>query len=67
LGPGGGNRLSMLHVLDEAYKIGMLNNGTVDDPAEAARNKLTVGDDRAIDQTWVMGRQVYQRSANSAR
>ncbi len=131
---GGGNRLSMLHVLDEAYKVGMVNNGTLDDPAEAGRNKLSayrgfwsitlggaeglyiddlvgnfvpgkeadfvvldcnggppalawrqsliaedgnpqtleqaadllfglmvVGDDRAIDQTWAMGRQVYQR------
>jgi guanine deaminase len=132
---GGGNRLSMLHVLDEAYKIGMLNNGTLEDPAEAARNKLSayrgfwsitlgcaeglyiddlvgnfapgkeadfvvldcnggppalawrqflivedgspstveqaadllfglmvVGDDRAVEQTWAMGRQVYLRS-----
>ncbi len=31
----------MLSVLDEAYKIGMINNGTVEDPAEAERNKLS--------------------------
>ena len=38
---GGGNRFSMLSVLDEAYKIAMMNNGTVEDPAEAERNKLS--------------------------
>src|SRR5258708_26827768 len=38
---GGGNRFSMLSVLDEAYKIGMMNNGTLDDAAEAERNKLS--------------------------
>ena len=38
---GGGNRFSMLGVLDDGYKIGMLNNGTVKDPAEAERNKLS--------------------------
>jgi guanine deaminase len=38
---GGGNRFSMLHVLDEAYKIGMLNNGTLGEGAEADRNKLS--------------------------
>lgn len=45
---GGGNRFSMLNVLDEAYKVGMLNNtqldGSIDpskgDPEEAERNKL---------------------------
>jgi guanine deaminase len=46
---GGGNRFSMLNVLDEAYKVGMLNNtqldGSIDpsrgDAAEAERNKLS--------------------------
>lgn len=46
---GGGNRFSMLSVLDEAYKVGMYNNtlldGSVDpsreDLAEAERNKLS--------------------------
>ena len=46
---GGGNRFSMLHVLDEAYKIGMCNNtlldGSIDparhDSAEAERNKIS--------------------------
>ena len=129
----------MLSVLDEAYKIGMMNNGTVEDPAEAERNKLSayrgfwsitlggaeglyiddlvgnfavgkeadfvaldcnggppalawrqsliaengtpstleqaadllfgvmaVGDDRAIDQTWAMGKQVYRRDGVAA-
>ena len=132
---GGGNRFSMLNVLDDAYKIGMVNNARLDDPAEAERNKLSayrgfwsitlggaeglyiddlvgnfaagkeadfvvldcnggppalawrqsliaepgklrtleqaadllfgvmmVGDDRAVDQTWAMGRQVYRRA-----
>ncbi|MFI6433165.1 guanine deaminase [Rhodococcus oryzae] len=135
---GGGNRLSMLNVLDEAYKVGMMNNGMLDDPAEAERNKLSAyrgfwsitlggaeglyiddlvgnfdpgkeadfvvldcnggppalrwrqsliaedgtpptlaqaadllfglmvaGDDRAIEQTWAMGRQVYLRPGSS--
>ncbi|PJJ65385.1 guanine deaminase [Compostimonas suwonensis] len=47
---GGGNRFSMLNVLEDAYKVGMLNNtlldGSVDprqqDLAEAERNKLSV-------------------------
>jgi guanine deaminase len=38
---GGGNRFSMLNVLDDAYKIGMINNGQVENPAEAERNKLS--------------------------
>ncbi len=46
---GGGNRFNMLNVLDEGYKVGMLNNtmldGSVDpakkDLAEAERNKLS--------------------------
>src|SRR3954447_21861719 len=38
---GGGNRFSMLNVLDDAYKIGMVNNARLDDPAEAERNKLS--------------------------
>jgi guanine deaminase len=46
---GGGNRFSMLNVLDDAYKVGMCNNtlldGSVDpsreDLAEAERNKLS--------------------------
>ncbi len=46
---GGGNRFSMLNVLDEAYKVGMLNNtvleGVLDhgttSNAEAERNKLS--------------------------
>jgi guanine deaminase len=46
---GGGNRFSMIHVLDDAYKVGMCNNtlldGSVDprqhDEAEAERNKLS--------------------------
>lgn len=138
---GAGNRFSMLHVLDEAYKVGMCNNTMLDgsvDPrsknlAEAERNKLSpyrafwsitlgsaeslyiedkignfnpgkeadfvaldwtggqtgtdwhteilaqngpstmdeaadllfsmmvVGDDRCVDQTWIMGKQLYSR------
>jgi guanine deaminase len=46
---GGGNRFSMLHVLDDAYKVGMCNNtmldGSIDpvrkDIEEAERNKLS--------------------------
>lgn len=46
---GGGNRFSMLNVLDDAYKVGMCNNtlldGSVDparkDVAEAERNKMS--------------------------
>lgn len=46
---GGGNRFSMLNVLEDAYKVGMLNNtmldGSVDpmrqDLAESERNKLS--------------------------
>ena len=46
---GGGNRFSMLSVLDEAYKVGMCNNtlldGSVDpsrrDDEEAERNKIS--------------------------
>jgi guanine deaminase len=38
---GGGNRFSMLNVLDDAYKVGMINNAMLDDPAEAERNKLS--------------------------
>lgn len=46
---GGGNRFSMIHVLDDAYKVGMCNNtmldGSVDpvrrDLAEAERNKMS--------------------------
>jgi len=46
---GGGNRFSLIHVLDEAYKVGMCNNTLLDgsvDPrnhnaAEAERNKLS--------------------------
>ena len=46
---GGGNRFSMINVLDEAYKVGMVNNtmldGSVDsqrmDIVEAERNKLS--------------------------
>ncbi|WP_322409105.1 guanine deaminase [Microbacterium invictum] len=46
---GGGNRFSMLSVLEDAYKVGMLNNtlldGSVDpskkDAAEAERNRLS--------------------------
>ena len=46
---GGGNRFSMLHVLDDAYKVGMCNNtlldGSIDptrpDVAEAERNKVS--------------------------
>ena len=137
---GGGNRFSMLSVLDEAYKIGMVQQrARVEDPAEAERNKLSayrgfwsitlggaeglyiddlvgnfapgkeadfvvldcnggppalawrqsliaengtpstleqaadllfgvmaVGDDRAIEQTWAMGKQVYQRGGDAA-
>jgi guanine deaminase len=139
---GGGNRFSMLAVLDEAYKVGMCNNTMLDgsldpatkNPAEAERNKLSpyrgfwsvtlggaeglyiddvlgnfepgkeadfvaldwnggpiampwhqslacsgthpdtkveaadllfgimmVGDDRAVDETWVMGRRLYKK------
>jgi guanine deaminase len=46
---GGGNRFSMLNVLEDAYKVGMLNNCTLDgsivpsnqDLAESERNKLS--------------------------
>ncbi len=38
---GAGNRFSMLNVLDDAYKIGMVNNSRAEDPAEAERNKLS--------------------------
>lgn len=46
---GGGNRFSMLNVLEDAYKVGMLNNtqldGSIDpsrqDAAEAERNRLS--------------------------
>lgn len=142
---GGGNRFSMLNVLDEAYKVGMCNNTLLDgslnptgqDLAEAERNKLSpyrafwsitlggaeglfideyvgsfekgkeadlvaldwragptpmewhqslicaggpatkeqaaellfsvmmVGDDRCVDQTWIMGRRAYQRPGSA--
>src|SRR5258708_8185681 len=35
---GGGNRFSMLNVLDNAYKIGMVNNAMLDDPPNPERN-----------------------------
>jgi guanine deaminase len=38
---GAGNRFSMLNVLDDGYKVGMLNSGAAEDPAEAARNVLS--------------------------
>ena len=46
---GGGNRFSMINVLDDAYKVGMCNNTLLDgsldpirkDLAEAERNKLS--------------------------
>ena len=38
---GGGNRFSMLNVLDDAYKVGMINNGTVGEPTEAERNRIS--------------------------
>jgi len=38
---GGGNRFSMLNVLDEAYKVGMVNNGALGDTPEAARNRVS--------------------------
>lgn len=38
---GGGNRFSMLHVLDEAYKVGMLNATMLQDADEAERNRLS--------------------------
>jgi guanine deaminase len=46
---GGGNRFSMLNVLDDAYKVGMCNNTQLDggidparhDVAEAERNKIS--------------------------
>ncbi len=141
---GAGTRFSMLNVLDEAYKIGMINNGMLDgivdprnmDMAEAERNKLSpyrafysltlggaqahylddrignfdpgkeadfvsldwtagqkamvwqtsrlvdkdgpknieqaakllfsimvMGDDRSVDETWIMGEQAYKKSA----
>ncbi len=144
---GGGNRFSLIHVLDEAYKVGMCNNtmldGSVDprcqNPAEAERNKLNayrafwsitlggavglyadkwignfnkgkeadfvvldwnggppatrwhqslicddngpknmkeaenllfgimaVGDDRAVDETWIMGKRAYKRAVETA-
>jgi guanine deaminase len=133
---GAGNRLSMLGALDDGYKIGMCNKSTLDDPAEAERNKVSsyrgfwsitlggaeglyiddlvgnfapgkeadfvvldwnggpaalpwrqsliagaagpqtveqaadllfgvmmAGDDRAVDETWVMGRRLYRKKA----
>lgn len=43
---GGGNRFSLLHVLDEAYKVGMHNSTLLgedpaSDPSEASRNKIS--------------------------
>jgi guanine deaminase len=38
---GGGNRFSMLGALDEGYKIGMCNNASLTDAAEAERNKIS--------------------------
>jgi guanine deaminase len=38
---GAGNRFSMLGALDEGYKVGMLNNGTVADATEGERNKIS--------------------------
>ena len=43
---GGGNRFSLLHVLDEAYKVGMHNSTLLgedpaSDPCEASRNKIS--------------------------
>jgi len=38
---GGGNRFSMLHVLDEAYKVGMLRSAAATDPREAERGRLS--------------------------
>jgi guanine deaminase len=38
---GAGNRFSLLGALDEGYKIGMRNNATVTDRAEAERNKIS--------------------------
>jgi guanine deaminase len=38
---GGGNRFSMLNVLDDAYKVGMVNNTALGDTAEAERNKVS--------------------------
>lgn len=38
---GAGNRFSMLGALDEGYKIGMLNNASLGDAAEAERNKIS--------------------------
>jgi guanine deaminase len=38
---GAGNRFSLLGALDEGYKIGMLNNATLKDEAEAERNKIS--------------------------
>jgi guanine deaminase len=38
---GAGNRFSLLGALDEGYKIGMLNNASLEDAAEAERNKIS--------------------------
>jgi len=39
---GGGNRFSMLGVLDDAYKVGMINGTRLaESPAEAERNKVS--------------------------
>jgi guanine deaminase len=39
---GGGNRFSMLHVLDDAYKVGMVNNTALGGSTpEAERNKVS--------------------------
>ena len=36
-----GNRFCLLSALDEGYKTGMINNATVEDAAEAERNKIS--------------------------
>ncbi len=39
---------------------------TLEQAADLLFGVMTVGDDRAIDQTWAMGKQVYQRGGDAA-
>jgi guanine deaminase len=38
---------------------------TLEQAADLLFGLMTVGDDRAVDQTWAMGRQVYQRRGSN--
>ena len=39
---------------------------TLEQAADLLFGVMAVGDDRAIDQTWAMGKQVYQRGGDAA-